>query len=381
MTESGRRDFLKQVASLVAVSGSSSALAVGQEGNRERVALDYRRIATEEAFITADIARQYDRMVASGDADETGFLSMWRGIGSNERFRSALMNLDEGRIADMDAAGIDVQLLLLTAPGVQVFDGPTAVALARDSNDELETAIRRHAGRFAGLAAIAPQEPAAAAAELERAINTLGLNGAVVNSHTRGEYLDLPRYWEIFEAAEALDAPIYIHPRTPPAPMIEPYLSRGLSGPLGGFAAEVYLHTLAIITAGVFDRFPRLRLVVGHLGEGLPYMMYRLDYMQHHAAMPGLRGKPEGTKLERRISDYLRENVYVTTSGMAWEPAILFAIDVLGEDHVLYAMDYPYQYDAAEVEATDALAISDELKKKLYQTNAEQLFRLNLKQA
>lgn len=302
---------------------------------------------------------------------------MWRGIGSTQRFMDRMLDLGEGRIRDMDAVGVDRQLLLLTAPGVQVFDAATGTALARSANDQLAEACRRHPARFAGLAAVAPQDPAAAARELERGMHTLGLKGAVINSHTRGEYLDDPKFLPLLEAAEALDAPIYIHPTPPPASMIEPYLARGLEGPLGGFAAEVYLHALAIITSGVLDRFPKLKLVLGHLGEGLPYFLYRLDYMQHHAARPGLRGSTGGVKLERRISDYLRENVWVTTSGMAWSPAIRFAQEVLGADRVLYAMDYPYQFDKAEVDATDALEISDGHKKMLYQTNAETLFRLN----
>ena len=193
----------------------------------------------------------------------------------------------------------------------------------------------------------------------------LGLNGVIVSSHTKGEYLDEPKYWEILEAAEAHDAAIYIHPRTPAPSMLEPWLARGFHGPLGGFAVEVYLHVLGIITSGAFDRFPNLKIVIGHMGEGLPYFMYRLDYMQRQA-----RG------LERRISDYLKDNVYVTTSGMAWEPAIKFAQDVLGTRHVLYAMDYPYEFEPREVQITDELAITDEAKLMLYQTNAERVFHL-----
>jgi 5-carboxyvanillate decarboxylase len=337
----------------------------------------YKRIACEEAFITKDLTRALWDLVENDPPDDPGFVSMWRGIGSTQRFMDRMQDLDEGRLCDMDSVGVDMQLLLLTAPGVQVFDAATGTALAGSCNDELAEACRRHPDRLAGLAAIAPQDPDAAARELERGMRTLGLKGAVINSHTRGEYLDDPRYWAIFEAAEALDAPIYIHPTPPPAPIIGPYLSRGLEGPLAGFAAEVYLHTLAIITSGALDRFPKLKLVLGHLGEGLPYFAYRLDYMQHHAARPGLRGRREGTKLKRKISDYLRGNLYVTTSGMAWAPAIRFAREVLGADHVLYAMDYPYQFDKAEVDATDALRIGDADKKMLYQTNAEKLFMLN----
>jgi 2,3-dihydroxybenzoate decarboxylase len=370
-----RRIFLKQAAAFVAATGSGMRVSADEQPAL-RAEPGYKRIATEEAFITNTIAAGYDRILRDGLSDNPGFNAMWRGIGSSEQFRSGLLDLGEGRIADMDAAGISLQLLLLTAPGVQVFDAATATALARATNDELQAAIAKYPDRYAGLAVIAPQDPKAAARELERGVNSLGLNGAVVNSHTFGEYLDDQKHWEIFEAADSLDAPIYIHPRPPPPPMIEPYLSRGLSGPLGGFSAEVYLHTLAIITAGAFDRFPGLKIVIGHLGEGLPYLMYRLDYMQHHAAAPGLRGRAEPTKLKRKISDYITDNIYITTSGMAWEPAIKFAQSVMGSDHVLYAMDYPYQFDIEEVIATDNLSISDHDKRLLYQLNAERLFSL-----
>lgn len=371
-----RREFLHRAAASLALLGGGTALSSAQE--HPRIDVQYKRIATEEAFITKEIAAQYDRMIENGPSDDPGFQAMWRGIGSNETFRGKLLDLGDGRIGDMDVAGISLQLLLLTAPGVQVFDAATATSLAADTNDELASAIARQSQRMAGLTVIAPQDPAKAASEIQRGMTELGLKGAVVNSHTFGEYLDEPKYWEIFEAAEAFAAPLYIHPRTPPPGMLEPYLSRGLSGPLGGFSAEVYLHTLAIITAGVFDRFPELKIVIGHLGEGLPYLMYRLDYMQRHAAAPGLRGKPGGTRLERKISDYMKSNIYITTSGMAWEPAIKFAQSVLGSDRVLYAMDYPYQFDLAEVIATDELSISDHDKKLLFQTNAERVFALGV---
>ena len=337
----------------------------------------YQRIACEEAFITPELTRALWDLVENNPPDDPGFISMWRGIGSTKQFMARLQDLGEGRLRDMDSVGVHKQVLMLTAPGVQVFDAATGTALARSTNDQLAEACRRHPHRLAGLTVIAPQDPAAAARELERGMRSLGLKGAIVNSHTHGEYLDAPKYWAIFEAAEALDAPIYIHPTPPPAAMIGPYLARGLEGPLAGFSAEVYLHTLAIITSGALDRFPRLKIVIGHLGEGLPYLMYRLDYMQHHAARPGLRGNKEGTRLKKKISDYMRANIYITTSGMAWAPAIRFAQEVLGVERVLYAMDYPYQFDQDEVIATDAIPISDADKKMLYQTNAEKLFSLN----
>ena len=204
---------------------------------------------------------------------------------------------------------------------MQVFDAPDAVALARSSNDFMVDAIRRHPDRFAGLAAVAPQDPAAAAKELERGVKALGLKGAVINSHTRGEYLDDPKFWPIFEAAEALNVPVYIHPTTPSPAMIQPFLERGLDGAIFGFAVETGLHILRIIVSGVFDRFPKLKIVVGHLGEGLPYWLFRIDFM--HNRMVAANRYASVQKLQRKPSEYVRENLYVTTSGMAWEPPIL----------------------------------------------------------
>src|SRR5262249_16580629 len=173
--------------------------------------------------------------------------------------------------------------LSLTSPGVQIFDGETAVPLAISCNDQLADAIRKYPQRFAGLAAVAPQDPDAAAKELERGVRVLGLKGAIINSHTRGEYLDDSKFWPIFEAAESLDVPIYLHPNRPPRSWIGPFLETGLDGAIFGFAVETGLHVLRIVVSGVFDRFPRLQIVVGHLGEGLPYWLFRIDFM--HARM------------------------------------------------------------------------------------------------
>ncbi len=274
-----------------------------------------------------------------------------------------MTDLGDLRIGDMDQTGIARQILSLTSPGVQVFDAPTAVALARSSNDFMVDAIRKHPDRFSGLSAIAPQDPAAAAKELERGVRSLGLKGAIVNSHTRGEYLDDPKFWPIFEAAEALDVPVYIHPNTPSPAMIGPFLERGLDGAIFGFAVETGLHILRIIVSGVFDRFPRLKIVIGHLGEGLPYWLFRIDFM--HNRMVTANRYASVQKLQRKPSDYIRENIYITTSGMAWEPPILYAQSVLGRDRVLYAMDYPYQFVPEEVAVTDNLPISDADKKML----------------
>lgn len=339
----------------------------------------YKRIATEEAWATPELIQHYVKILETRSINDPGFYSLWGFFGKSQTPRARdlferVQDLGERRLSDMDATGIDMQLLLLTAPGVQVFDAATATALAISTNDQLAATIRQHPSRYAGLAAVAPQAPQAAAKELERCVNQLGLKGVVINSHTQGEYLDDEKFWDIFAAAEALDVPVYIHPNTPSPQMIEPFLSRGLDAAIYGFAAETGLHALRLIVSGVFDRFPKLKVVLGHLGEGLPYWLYRIDFM--HAGIVR-SNRSEGVKpLKKKPSDYLRENFYYTTSGMPWEPSISFVQKLMGYDRVLYAMDYPYQYVAEEVTAMDNLPLSAEQKKMFFQTNAEALFKL-----
>ncbi len=338
----------------------------------------YLRIATEEAWATAELLDGYKKILEDGSYDDPGFISLWGHYAGNltDRplfIRDRLPDMGERRIKDMDDTGIARQILLLTSPGVQVFDRDTAVGLARDSNDQLEEAVRKHPDRYTGLAAFAPQDPAEAAREIERSVK-LGMKGAVVNSHTHNEYLDDPKFYAIFEACEHLDVPLYIHPQTPSRQMIQPFMERGLDGAIFGFAVETGLHLLRIVVAGVFDRFPKLQIVVGHLGEGLPFWLYRLDYM-HAAGMKANRYKSIAP-LERKISEYMQQNVYVTTSGMPSVPSIMLCQQVLGIDRVLYAMDYPYEFVPEEVAMSDALPISDNDKLKFFQTNAERVFNL-----
>jgi len=339
----------------------------------------YKRIATEEGWATPEMIRMYGKVLESRTLQDPGFYSLWGFFGQSQSPRARelyerIQDTGARRLADMDACGIDMQLLLLTSPGVQIFDAPTATALAISTNDHLAATIRQHPTRFAGLAAVAPQAPQAAAKELERAVQQLGLKGVVINSHTQGEYLDDEKFWDIFAAAEALDVPVYLHPNTPSPQMVEPFLSRCLDAAIYGFAAETGLHVMRLIVSGVFDRFPRLKFVLGHLGEGLPYWLYRMDFM--HAGIVR-SNRSEGVRpLRKKPSDYLRENFYYTTSGMPWEPAIRFVQEQMGHDRVMYAMDYPYQYVADEVAAMDSMALSDEHKKMFFQTNAETIFKL-----
>ncbi|MEY3660470.1 MAG: hypothetical protein RLZZ169_1295 [Pseudomonadota bacterium] len=338
----------------------------------------YKRIATEEAFAPADLIDRYRKLYESHELNDPGFDSLWGFYSSSKAprptfIREKLADLDAGRIADMDATGVDHQIIALTSPGVQVFDRATALSLARECNDVLEAAVRRHPTRFTGMIAIAPQAPEQAAAELQRC-KSFGFRGIIINSHTMGEYLSDTKYWPIFEAAEALDLPIYLHPNTPPKSMIGPMVDAGLDGAIFGFGVETGFHLLRIIVAGVFDRFPRLQIIVGHMGEALPYWLYRLEYM--HAAGVRAARYESMQPLQRKIGDYLRENVYITNSGVAWEPAIKFAQQIVGVDRVMYAMDYPYQYTPQEVIDLDNMQMDLVDKRAFYQTVAERVFKL-----
>ena len=344
-----------------------------------RTDLGFKRIATEEAFNTKEIAQAYRDLLDRNGSTDIGFNSLmgYYLCNPSERTRvvaERLEDLGQRRLGDMDASGIDMQILSLTAPGVQIFDADLAVGLARSANDELAEAIAKYPTRYTGLAAIAPQNPAAAAKELERAVQKLGLKGAIVNSHTHGEYLDNEKFWDILGAAEALDVPIYIHPSTPPNSWIEPFMERGLDGAVFGFAVETGLHALRLVVSGAFDRFPKLKVVLGHLGEGLPYWLFRIDFM-HGASVRSNRYASQ-PKLERKASEYLRENFYYTTSGMAWTQPIRYVQEVMGMDRLMYAMDYPYQFVPEEVNVTDALPIPYEDLKAFYQTNAQRVFKL-----
>ncbi len=338
----------------------------------------YQRIATEEAFAPPEMIEIYRRILAGSDVDPgfKGLMGFYMDSPSEraQHIMRCLTDLDQIRIGHMDEAGIDRQVIGLTAPGVQVMEKATAVSFAALANDMLSDAVRRHPTRFTGMIAVAPQDPTAAAKEIERGVNQLGMYSVVINSHTQGEYLSDPKFWDIFAAAEALDAPIYLHPNSLPRNMIEPFQEAGLDGAIYGFGVETGLHALRIITAGVFDRFPKLQLIIGHMGEALPFWAYRLDYM--HRATVASQRYDSMKPIQRKPSDYLRDNFHITNSGVAWEPAIKFTQSVIGADRVLYAMDYPYQYAVDEVVALDGMSMSAQDKKKFFQTNAEKLFKI-----
>ena len=339
----------------------------------------YLRIATEEAFATREQIDVYLRMVRNRTGDR-GLVSLWGFYAQSPSERATqilerLLDLGAARIRHMDETGIDKAVLALTSPGAQpILDVEEARTIARRANDYLAEHVAARPDRYVGLTTVAPQDPQWSAAEIHRGAKELGFKGVQINSHTQGEYLDDPKFDPIFRALADTGQLLYIHPATPPDSMIGPMLEAGLDGAIFGFGVETGMHLLRLITSGLFDRYPGLQIAVGHAGEALPYWAYRLDYM-HQA---GVRAKRYARMkpLKKTILEYLRSNVLITTSGMAWAPAILFAQSVLGEERVMYAMDYPYQYEPDEVRTHDLLEIPLETKRKLMQKNAERWFKL-----
>ena len=339
----------------------------------------YLRIATEEAFATQEQFDAIMRQVREGRADK-GTASLWGfyGTSPSERttfIRERLLDLGELRIGAMDESGIDKAVLAMTSPGVQtLFDVEEAKGIARRSNDILKAACEKYPDRFHGMIAVAPQDAEWSAEELKRGKEELGFHGVQVNSHTQGHYLDEPQFDPILRACAELNLPLYIHPQGPPDEMIGDMVGAGLDGAIFGFAVETSYHAMRLMTTGVFDRYPNLQLMLGHGCEGLPFVLYRLNYM-HQAGLRSGR-YPRLKPLEHDLFHYMRNNVLATNSGLPFGPAIKTMIEVMGDDRVMYAMDYPYQYVPDEVRWMDDLDITDAQKKKFFQTNAERWFKL-----
>jgi 2,3-dihydroxybenzoate decarboxylase len=333
-----------------------------------------RRIPTEEAFA---VPEQFDAMRTTEEAfavpeqfdamrkvvAETSVyhpdLYLWSRTLAGGVIHDRLLDLDGERIEIMDQAGIDTALLSLTSTGVQMLGADTATAVAAVANDRLADAITRHPGRYAGLATVAPQDPARAANEVERAIKKLKLNGIIINSHTNGEFLSEEKYWPILQAIEAVKAPLYIHPRCPGPLHAAAYREDHLEFATWGYAAETGLHALRLITGGIFDRFPGLRVVLGHMGEGIPYWFYRID--------------------NRYETEYFRDHFTITTSGVNWDPPLELCVSVLGAENVMFAVDYPYQETFEAVDWMNAAPLSDEDKKLVTSIRRGQETRLQRK--
>ncbi len=317
-----------------------------------------RTIALEEHFLAPGLA----------PPPGTGPLAMW-----GPEIGDQLRDLGQARLAGMDASGIDFQVISHVAPAAQGMAGADGLTRAREANDQLAAAVAAHPDRFGGFATLPTADPAAAAGELERAVTELGLAGAMINSTlgSDGAFLDEPGFAPLLERFERLDAPLYLHP-APPSAALHEALYRGLPPAIAGrlatgawgWHAEAGLHVLRMIATGVFDRHPGLRMIIGHCGEMVPFMLDRIDAMLRP---PGLALTP---------SEYFRRNIWVTTSGLFSLPPVLCTIAVLGVDRVLFSVDYPFSGNAAGRGLLDALPLAPADKAKIAGGNAERVLRL-----
>ena len=322
-----------------------------------------RTITLEEHFATPEFFDGPARFVKERAAKIGGRYSI---------VMDRLCDVDAKRISEMDAAGIDMQVLSLSAPGVEQMEPAEAIPMARDTNDYLADAVKKHPTRFAGFAAVPTGAPEQAAKELEQRVRQ-GFKGAVINGHNKGRYLDNKFYWPILECADALNVPIYLHPTPPPQAVIDvsyggfaPLVTDMLAGGAWGWHIETAVHMIRIVCGGVFDRFPKLQFIIGHMGEGLPFFFQRFDVLPMAA-----------TKLQRPISAYLRENVHYTFSGMNYPELFLNLLLQLGSvDRIMFSADYPYQSMPQARAYLEQIPVSAADKERIAHGNAEKLFRL-----
>ncbi|HEX4394076.1 MAG TPA: amidohydrolase family protein [Mycobacterium sp.] len=280
-----------------------------------------------------------------------------------------LPDFTEYRLQDMDENGVDVQVLSLTSPGVQMQpDAAIAVSDAKLANDVLAATIKENPTRFAGLAAMPLQDPAAAVRELDRAVTQLGLSGVLVNGHVLDTYLDEPKYRVFWEALAGHDVPLYLHPNSVPLGWSVFEGRPELLGPNYAWAAETGAHALRLIYSGLFDEFPTAKVILGHMGEFLPFHMSRLDIRYRDL-------EPE-VKLAKKPSEYLVDNFAITTSGVLSTTTLLAAAQAVGIDNVLFAIDYPYESSTLAVEFLHSLPLNAPDLNKIAHGNAERLLRL-----
>ena len=316
-----------------------------------------KKIVLEEHFTTPKIAPYAKDVVSMVDPDFGQFVG------------PRLLDFEQLRLADMDKNGIDLCVLSANSPGVQLEPDPrTAVENAREVNDFLAEQINRHPKRFAGFAHLALQDPKAASDELQRCVTQLGMKGALINGHTNGEYYDDQKFWPVWEKAEELGVPVYLHPADPPEVASNLAGYPEMAGPGFAWGAETAGHALRMIYGGVFDRFPKFTLILGHMGETLPYILWRLD--SRYAMMR------HRNSIKKQPSQYIRENIMVTTAGSFSAEPLLCAIQALGVDRVMFSVDYPYEYTEQAVQFIDHVAISDADREKICHLNAERLLKL-----
>jgi len=289
------------------------------------------------------------------------------------RIQNKLTDVGEGRLADMDAAGIDIQVLSHTVPGADPLEPSQAVPSARAANDGLAQIIMVHPDRFAGFATLPMRDPNAAAAELKRAVSELGFRGAMVNGLIQGRFLDDPVFAPLLEQAEELGAPIYLHPSFPPESVakiyfggLAPVLAKNLATAGWGWHCEAALHLLRLILTGIFDRFPRLQMIIGHMGEMIPFALARIDTVL----------TPVAIHLRQPVAEYFQTNIFLTTSGYTTFAPLQCTLSVIGAHRVIFSVDYPYTSNQPARALLDSAPISLTDREKIAHGNAEHLLRL-----
>ncbi len=285
--------------------------------------------------------------------------------------RDRLDDLGALRIKEMDSAGIDVQVLSQGAPGTHRMDAGLAVPLARRANDRLAETVRAHPTRFAGFATLPAVDPQAAADELERTVTQHGFKGAMVHGLTQGEFIDLKKYWPIFARAQALDVPIYVHPAIPHKAVVDAYYKDYLQDfpyilTAGwGFTVETATQCIRLVLSGMFEEYPRLKILVGHMGEGLPFLLWRISQALSR----------EGKKT-RPVREIFREHFWITTSGNFSTAALLCSMMEMGSDRILFSVDYPFVENAPGTAWMEHVPIATEDYKKIMSGNAERLLKM-----
>ncbi len=324
-----------------------------------------RTIAIEEHFLSKGFREVMQRNASSRGDSLQPTLTAERQV--------KLADLEILRLQDMDASGIDLQVVSDNGSVAASGALDEGLKLARQSNDQLAQACAAHPDRFAGFATLPMTNPEAAAEELERAIRSLGLKGAMIHGTTNGRFLDDPAFLPVLEQAAALAVPIYIHPAFPPAPVREAYYSNldpavgfVLSTSGWGWHSEVGIHALRLILAGVFDRLPTLQIIIGHVGEMIPFMLARIDDWL----------TPMAKQLQQPVPEYFLHHFHITTSGFFTDPPLLLAMQVMGADRILFAVDYPFSTNEQGRAFLDHAAISPADKEKISHLNAERLLRL-----
>jgi predicted TIM-barrel fold metal-dependent hydrolase len=313
-------------------------------------------IALEEHYYDSELAATFGGAEGSGSAAE---------------IRRRLDDLGELRLGEMDEAGVDVQVLSHGAPSTQRLSGETAVRMAREVNDRLAGSIAKHPTRFAGFAALPTAEPAAAADELERTVTQLGFKGAMVHGLTNGVFFDDERFWPILERAEALDVPIYLHPAVPERAVVDAYYKDYLAKYPGiltaawGFTVETATQGIRMVLSGAFERFPNLKLILGHMGEGLPFLLWRINMALQ---------RPGNAPIEFR--ELFAKHFWITTSGNFSTPALVCSMLEIGIDRILYSIDYPYVENVPGTEWMETLQVSSEDREKILNGNAKRLLKM-----